>query len=76
MRFQKDRCFSRFFFEAIGAKKKLSKRNADWGVSTSAGGRSCKQLPVCFAYFEEGSAPPPRKLLKKFDQNFKLKIIL
>ena len=30
------KCLSRFFFEAKGAKKKLAKRNAEKGISTSA----------------------------------------
>ena len=52
------------------AQKKVNKENAMGEVSPVAGGRSCKQLPVCFAYCEEGFALPTHKLLKKLDQNF------
>ena len=43
---------SHFFFEAKGAKKKLSKRNAEKGISPSDGG-------------EEGSAPSTAQAFEK-----------
>ena len=46
-----------FLLQEGGAREKLTKENAERGVSPSADG-------------EEGVAPPPHKLLKKFDQNF------
>ena len=46
-----------FSLQEEGAKKKFAKRNAERGVSRSA-------------EREEGVAPPPHNLLKKFDQNF------
>ncbi len=41
MRFQKDHCFSRFFFEAIGAKEKLSKRHAEKISLAAASDEGC-----------------------------------
>ena len=46
-----------FSFDTAGAKEKFTKENAEKEISPSAEG-------------EEGVAPPPHKLLKKFDQNF------
>ena len=55
---------------AIASDCQVTKKKSAEDVSRSAGGRSCKQLPVCFAYCEEGFALPTHKLLKKLDQNF------
>ena len=50
---------------AIANDCQVNKKETPRKVSTSAEGRSCKQLPVCFAYCEEGYAPSTARAFEK-----------